>query len=135
MTYFKNFTVWRTLLFISLFRPSRGRNCILKCFFVQSIFADRYFHRRELRLVSLESPFSVEDWIKNFSDFRVLQGFIEVEHFVNIMQYFWISDFNKSKMAPNMLFYATLLKYAWSRDLTYAVTIIENSRKGLVVLS
>ena len=33
-------------------------------FFVQSIFADRYIHRRELRLVSLESSFSVEYGIK-----------------------------------------------------------------------
>ena len=29
-------------------------------FFVQTIFADRYIHRRELRLVSLESSSSVE---------------------------------------------------------------------------
>ena len=29
-------------------------------FFVQSILADRYIHRSELRLVSLESLFSVE---------------------------------------------------------------------------
>ena len=34
-------------------------------FFVQSILADRYIHRRELRLVSLESLSSVEYEIKN----------------------------------------------------------------------
>ena len=33
-------------------------------FFVQSILADRYIHRRELRLVSLESSSSVEYEIK-----------------------------------------------------------------------
>ena len=33
-------------------------------FFVQSILADRYIHRRELRLVSLESLSSVEYGIK-----------------------------------------------------------------------
>ena len=42
-----------------------GRNYILKwVFFVQSILADRYIHRRELRLVSLESLSSVEYGIK-----------------------------------------------------------------------
>ena len=42
-----------------------GRNYILKwVFFVQSILADRYIHRRELRLVSLESLSSVEHGIK-----------------------------------------------------------------------
>ena len=34
------------------------------CFFVQSIFPDRYIHRRELRLVSLKSTSSVEYGIK-----------------------------------------------------------------------
>ena len=42
-----------------------GGNYILKwVFFVQSILADRYIHRRELRLVSLESLSSVEYGIK-----------------------------------------------------------------------
>ena len=40
--------------------PSRGGGTILKWFFVQTILADRYIHRRELRLVSLESLPSVE---------------------------------------------------------------------------
>ena len=35
-------------------------------FFVQSILADRYIHRREFRLVSLESLSSVEYGIKNY---------------------------------------------------------------------
>ena len=57
-----------------------GRNYILKwVFFVQTIFADRYIHRRELRLVSLESWSSVEYGIKKiFVNFRFLQGVIEV---------------------------------------------------------
>ena len=42
-----------------------GGNCILKwVFFVQSIFADQYVHRRELRLVSLESSSNVEHGIE-----------------------------------------------------------------------
>ena len=46
-----------------LFRPLlRGGGTIYSTgfFFVQSILADRYIHRRELRLVSLESLSSVE---------------------------------------------------------------------------
>ena len=42
------------------------RNYILNLvFFVQTIFADRYNHRRELWAVSFESPSSVEYGIKN----------------------------------------------------------------------
>ena len=42
-----------------------GMNYILNwVFFVQSILADRYIQRRELRLVSLESLSSVEYGIK-----------------------------------------------------------------------
>ena len=42
--------------------PLEGRGTIYSTgfFFAQSIFADRYIHRRELRLVSLESSSSVE---------------------------------------------------------------------------
>ena len=48
-------------------------------FFVQSILADRYIHRRELRLVSLESLSSVEYGIKKILlIFVFLQGVIEV---------------------------------------------------------
>ena len=48
-------------------------------FFVQSILANRYIHRIELRLISLESLCSVEYGIKKiFFDFRFLQGDIEV---------------------------------------------------------
>ena len=50
-----------------LFRPLlRGGGTIYSTgfFFVQSILADRYIHRRELRLVSLESFSSVEYEIK-----------------------------------------------------------------------
>ena len=47
-------------------------------FFVPWIFAARYIHRRELRLVSLESSSSVEYGIKFFFHFRFLQGVIEV---------------------------------------------------------
>ena len=38
-------------------------------FFVQSILADRYNNRRELRVVSLESPSSVEYEIKKIFSF------------------------------------------------------------------
>ena len=38
-------------------------------FFVQTILADRYIHRRELRMVSLESLSSVEYGIKKISIF------------------------------------------------------------------
>ena len=48
-------------------------------FFVQTILADRYINRRELRLVLLQSLSSVEYGItKNFVYFRFLQGAIEV---------------------------------------------------------
>ena len=47
-----------------------GRNYILNWVFFQSILADRYIHRRELRMVSLESLSSVEYGIqKIFSIF------------------------------------------------------------------
>ena len=52
-----------------------GRNYILKwVFFVQSIFADRYIHRRELRLVSLERSSSVEYRIKKIFLFSLSTG-------------------------------------------------------------
>ena len=52
-----------------------GGNYIRKwVFFVQSIFADRYIHRRELRLVSLESSSSVEYEIKNIFLIFVFYG-------------------------------------------------------------
>ena len=48
-------------------------------FFVQSILADRYIHRRELRMVSLESLASVEYGIKKifliFGFYRELTRF------------------------------------------------------------
>ena len=48
-------------------------------FFVQTFFADRYIHRRELWLVSLESLSSLEYGIdKIFLIFRFLEGVIEV---------------------------------------------------------
>ena len=56
-----------SVVLIPLIVPTllRGRNYILKwVFFVPWIFADRYIHRRELRLVSLESSSSVEYEIK-----------------------------------------------------------------------
>ena len=48
-----------------------------KGFFIRRIFADRYIHRRELRLASLESWSSVEYELKNIN-FRSGQGVIEV---------------------------------------------------------
>ena len=66
-------------------------------FFIQSILADRYIHRRELRLVSLESLSSVEHGKKTiFFDFRFLQGVIEVcfGNFNNLLTFFEsVSDF------------------------------------------
>ena len=50
-----------------LFRPpleEGGTIYSTGIFFVQSILADRYIHRRELRLVSLESLSSVEYGVK-----------------------------------------------------------------------
>ena len=43
-------------------------------FFVQSILADRYIHRREFKLVSLESLSSVEHGIKKIFLMFVLTG-------------------------------------------------------------
>ena len=47
-------------------------------FSVQTILAGRYIHRRELRLVSLESSSSVENGIKKIFSFRFLRGVVEV---------------------------------------------------------
>ena len=66
----------QTTLRSLLFRPHLwGRNYILKwVLFVQTILADRYIHRREIRVVSLKSLFSVEFETKmiflNFVFFR-----------------------------------------------------------------
>ena len=43
-------------------------------FFVQSILADRYIHRRELRLVSLESLSCVEYGIKKIKFIKIFQN-------------------------------------------------------------
>ena len=51
-------------LFRPLLRGGGGGNYILKWVFLLSILADRYIHRRELRLVSLKSLSSVEYGIK-----------------------------------------------------------------------
>ena len=51
------------------------RNYILNwVFFVQSILADRYIHRRELWVVSLKSPASVEYGIKKIFQFSFFTG-------------------------------------------------------------
>ena len=62
----KIFNPFRQMFTIIVPTPLEGGgNYILKwVFFVQSILADRYFHHRELRLVSLESLSSVEYGIK-----------------------------------------------------------------------
>ena len=51
-----------------LFRPTlMGEELYTRMgFFVQTILADRYNHRIELRVVSLKSPSSVEYGIKKF---------------------------------------------------------------------
>ena len=43
-------------------------------FFVQSILADRYIHRRELRVVSIKSPSSVEYGIRKKIQFSSFTG-------------------------------------------------------------
>ena len=73
--------IFITYLASLLFRPLlRGKEIYTQIgFFVQSILADRHIHRRELRLVSLESLSSAEYGIKKiFFNFRFLQGVIEV---------------------------------------------------------
>ena len=58
--------------------PLEGGTIYSNGFFVQTIFADRYDHRRELRLVSLESWSRIEYGIKKIFYFRFLQGVTEV---------------------------------------------------------
>ena len=66
-----NFWIVSAAPFGFLFRPLLRRELyILKwVFFVQTIMADRYIHRTELRLVSLESLSKVEHGIFFFSIF------------------------------------------------------------------
>ena len=53
--------IYYILKWVFILYTQMGRNYILKwVVFVQTILADRYIHRRELRLVSLESSSSVE---------------------------------------------------------------------------
>ena len=61
----------QTTLRSLLFRPHLwGRNYILKwVLFVETILADRYIHRREIRVVSLKSLFSVEFETKKILNF------------------------------------------------------------------
>ena len=64
MNHFLNF-VFTGLIIVPT--PLEGEGTIhSNGFFVQSILADRYIHRRELRLVSLESLSSVEYGIETF---------------------------------------------------------------------
>ena len=49
-----------------------GRKYILKCLFALSFLANRYIDRRELRVIILESPFSVENRIEN--EFTILSS-------------------------------------------------------------
>ena len=59
--------------------PLEGGGTIYsKGFFVQTALADRYTHRSDLRLVSLESLSSIENGSKRFFYFRFLKGVIEV---------------------------------------------------------
>ena len=49
-------------------------------FFVQSILADRYIHRREIWVVSLKSSFSLEFEIKKiFLNFVFFEGLLRIE--------------------------------------------------------
>ena len=51
--------------------------CVCVCI-VQSILVDRFFQRRELRLILLESMSNVEYEIKKFFDFPYFMVVIEV---------------------------------------------------------
>ena len=81
-------------------------------FFVQTIVVDRYIHRRELRLVSLESLSSVVYGNKKiFFYFRFLQGLIGVLTFEKIERiplifftFSGIFELNFANFAKNLLF-------------------------------
>ena len=66
---------------ISIFVPIPlvgGGSIYSNGFFVQTILADRCIHRREMPVVSLKSSSSVKFEIKDFFEFRIFRGFIEV---------------------------------------------------------
>ena len=75
------FDIWKFFLIILIFIPNPlegGGTIYSNEFFVQIIFDDRYIHRRELRLVSLESSFSVEYGKKKIFLFSFLERVIDV---------------------------------------------------------
>ena len=78
MPFIRRINVTAYIYFCLLFRPllrGGGEELYTQMgFFVQSILADRYSHRRELRLVSLESLSSVEYGSKKIFLFSFFTG-------------------------------------------------------------
>ena len=120
---------WKTLLllmrdFFHLYQlfvptpPEGGRNYIFKwVFFVQSILADRYIHRRELRLVSLESLSSVENGTKKIFLFLFLTGRYRGLNFrenrVNSVDFIHIFSEFLTKILPILIKFNKLYKNMW----------------------
>ena len=88
----RNDLIWESLRVSYCSDPSwGGRNYILKwVFFVQSIFAGRYIHRRELRLISLESSSSVEYGIKKI--FLIFVLYRELSRFKLLKKVEWVNS-------------------------------------------
>ena len=75
LLYFKLSKMYFSVSSFYLFRPLlRGEELYTQFFFVQTIFADRYINRRELRLVSLESSSSAEYGNKKIFLFSFFTG-------------------------------------------------------------
>ena len=96
-----------------MFRPPLywgGRNCILNwVFFVQSILADRYVHRRELWAVSLKSPSSIKYGIeKIFSIFVFYRELSRFKIFVNIRLFLFTISVIFAKIWHN---FANMIQY------------------------
>ena len=71
-----------------------GGSICSRVFFVQTILADRYIHRRELRLVSLESSSSVKFGIKKI--FLIFLFYGELLRF-KLSRFFYIYNIYMSK--------------------------------------
>ena len=96
--------IWELIHFI-VPTPPEGEELYtqLVFFFVQSIFADRYIHRRELRLVSLESSSSVEYGIKKI--FLIFVFYRELSRFKLLKKWseFTLFYSHFPKFLPNFL--------------------------------
>ena len=89
-TLFKKQCVRRHLLkikFVIVPTKLRGEEiCTQTAFFVPSILANRYIRRRELSLVSLESPSRIDNWNKKI--FLIIVFYMKLSKF----QVLWITD-------------------------------------------